>query len=115
MNWQKFSFILICIIFSSTIVFAQIAPFTPVIDGVKDSDWGDTPTDTTYTTREPVSLNLEEGCYVTDDSAFIYIGVPTDNDPWDDGNSIHFHVAFDLNNTTTGGTSDAWGSSITYG
>ena len=114
MNLKRFILIIMFTILSTSLL-AQVGSFSPVIDGVKDSGWGTTPTESAYTTMEPIAFNLEDGCYVTDDSAYIYIGVPTDDDPWSDGNSIHFHIAFDVNNTTGGGNYDAWGSSITYG
>jgi hypothetical protein len=89
--------------------------FTPVIDGVKDAGWGTTPTHSTTTLSQPIEFNLDGGVYITDDPNFVYIGIPTDNDPWNDGKPVHFHVAIDLRNTTGGGTSDAWGSQVHYG
>ncbi|HNX01242.1 MAG TPA: Ig-like domain-containing protein, partial [Candidatus Cloacimonadota bacterium] len=96
------------------LLIGSLAAFTPTIDGVKDSGWGTTPTHNTYTTMIPTEFNLDGGCYVTDDANYVYIGIPTDNDPWGDGASVHMHVAIDVKNTTAGGTSDAWGSSIVY-
>ncbi len=89
--------------------------FTPIIDGTKDAEWGETPTEGTFTTMQPTNFNLEGGCYVTDDSNYIYFGIPTDVDPWGDGNSIHFHLSIDIRNTAAGGTGDAWGSQVHYG
>jgi len=89
--------------------------FTPTIDGVKDTGWGTTPTNSTTTEKQPIEFDLDGGVYVTDDANYIYIGIPTDNDPWGDGKSIHMHVAIDLRNTAVGGTSDKWGSSVLYG
>jgi len=89
--------------------------FTPVIDGVKDSGWGTTPNHSTTTSKLPTEFNLDGGVYLTDDENYVYIGIPTDNDPWNDSMPVHFHVAIDLRNTTTGGTTDAWGSGILYG
>ncbi len=92
-----------------------ISAFTPVIDGTKDAAWGATPTEATFTTMQPTEFNLEDGCYVTDDDNYIYFGIPTDNDPWGDGNAIHLHLSIDLRNTAAGGTGDAWGSQVQYG
>ncbi len=92
-----------------------LGAFTPVIDGVKDAEWGTTPTEATFTTMQPTEFNLEDGCYVTDDANYIYFGIATDNDPWGDGNSIHLHLSIDLGNTAAGGTNDAWGSQVVYG
>ncbi len=92
-----------------------LGAFTPVIDGTKDAEWGDTPTEATFTTMQPTEFNLEGGCYVTDDANYVYFGIPTDNDPWGEGASIHFHLSIDLRNTAAGGTGDAWGSQVQYG
>ncbi|MCD4817509.1 MAG: hypothetical protein K8S23_02315 [Candidatus Cloacimonetes bacterium] len=93
----------------------SVYAFTPTIDGVKDGGWGSTPDEATFSTKQPIEFNLEDGCYVTDDSNNIYFGLETDNDPWGDGKPIHFHIAIDIRNTSSGGTNDAWGSQITYG
>jgi hypothetical protein len=96
------------------LTFATLIAFTPIIDGTKDDGWGATPTNNSYTTMEPTNFNLDGGCYVTNDANYVYIGIPTDLDPWNDGASIHMHVAIDTKNTAAGGTFDAWGSSIKY-
>ncbi len=89
--------------------------FTPIIDGIKDAEWGEIPTHSSTTVKQPLEFNLDGGCYVTDDPDYVYIAIPIDNDPWEDGKSVHLHVAIDLRNTPDGGTYDAWGSSISYG
>ncbi len=105
------------ILFFSTLMMLSMVlfAFTPTIDGVKDTGWGTTPTHSTTTLKQPIEFNLDGGCYVTDDANYVYIGIPTDNDPWSDGKPVHFHVAIDLRNTVTGGSSDAWGSQMSYG
>jgi hypothetical protein len=92
-----------------------VPSFTPVIDGNKDALWGSTPTNASYTRMEPINFSLTGGCYVTNDLNFVYVGIPTDNDPWSDGNPINLSVLIDVGNTAGGGTTDPYGAgSVTY-
>jgi hypothetical protein len=88
-----------------------VPSFTPVIDGSKDALWGGTPTCPSYTQMQPTNFSLTGGCYVTNDLNFVYVGIPTDNDPWSDGNPINLSVLIDVGNTATGGTTDPYGAS----
>jgi hypothetical protein len=103
------------LLFTLMLLSISLFAFTPIIDGIKDAEWGDTPTHSSTTVKQPLEFNLDGGCYVTDDPDYVYIAIPIDNDPWEDGKSVHLHVAIDLRNTPAGGTYDAWGSSISYG
>lgn len=89
------------------VVAYGVPSFTPTIDGIKDAGWGATPDHSTSTDSLPTEFNLGGGCYLTDDSANVYIGIPTDNDPWA-GNFVCMHVLLDASNTASGGTTDPY-------
>lgn len=85
-----------------------VPSFTPTIDGVKDVGWGSTPDHSSTTSMLPTSFNLDGGCYVTDDSANVYIGIPTDPDA--NSNGCAMHVLIDLRNTPSGANTEAYGA-----
>jgi len=87
-----------------------VPSFTPTIDGVKDAGWGSVPDHSTHTDKAPLTFNLDGGCYATDDSANVYIGVPTDPDPWTGSGGIAFHVLIDIRKTVAGCTYDPYGA-----
>ncbi len=92
---------------ASAFVAYGVPSFTPVVDGVKDLGWGTVPDHDTNTDKEPLAFNVDS-CYVTDDSANVYIGMATDPDPWGDGNSVVFHVMIDIRKSASGGTFDPY-------
>lgn len=101
-------------ILGAAALWAQPA-FTPVIDGIQDGPWGGTPTHATFTTMEPTNFTLDGGIYVTNDLANLYIGIPTDLDPWGDGLPISLCVLIDVGGTAGGATTDPYGAAgVTY-
>jgi hypothetical protein len=91
-----------------TFVAYGVPSFTPTIDGVKDAGWGSTPDNSSTTSKLPSTFNLDGGCYVTDDSANVYIGIPTDADY--NNNGCAMHVLIDLRKTASGATTEAYGA-----
>ncbi len=87
-----------------------VPSFTPIIDGVKDAGWGDTPDHSSTSQALPLEFNLDGGLYVTDDAEWVYFGYDADNDPWADGKSVHVHIVFDVGSTAGGGTFACWGA-----
>ncbi|NUO20063.1 Ig-like domain-containing protein [bacterium] len=87
-----------------------VPSFTPVIDGVKDAGWGNTPDHSSTSQALPTEFNLDGGLYVTDDAEWVYFGYDADNDPWADGKSVHVHIVFDVGSTAVGGTFACWGA-----
>ena len=96
-------------ILAATALWAQPA-FTPVVDGIQDGPWGGTPTHATFTTMEPTNFTLDGGIYVTNDLGNLYIGIPTDLDPWGDGLPINLCVLIDVGGTAGGATTDPYGA-----
>ncbi len=94
-------------------VVLAVPSFTPVIDGVKDAGWGNTPDHSSTTQWVPTEFNFDEGVYVTDDALAFYFGFMADGDPWVDNRNPHIHFQIDKN-TAAGGSSDPWGSSQAY-
>jgi hypothetical protein len=102
---------------SSITAIANIPPFTPVIDGIKDPGWGTTPTYTSPQARAPVDAGLNDGStagiqrevYVTNDAANLYIGFWTVGDVWG-GNkaSAVYGIALETLRNTVGGGYDPW-------
>ncbi len=88
---------------------SAVPTFTPAIDGTQDAGWGVTPDHSTTTQRQPTEFNLDGGMYVTDDNTNLYFGIPTDNDPWADGKSIHMFILIDVGSTAAGGNVAPWG------
>ncbi len=88
-----------------------VPTFTPVIDGIKDAGWGDTPDHTSTSQALPVEFNLDSGLYVTDDNEWIYFGFWADNDPWADAKNPHIHILIDVGSTAGGGIFAPWGAS----
>jgi hypothetical protein len=87
-----------------------VPSFTPIIDGIKDPGWGNTPDEATTSQALPTEFNLDGGLYVTDDAEWIYFGYDADNDPWTDGKSVHVHLVIDVGSTAGGGTYACWGA-----
>jgi len=107
--------ILVCVVSLLCTGYLWAVPsFTPTIDGVQDAGWGTTPDHSSNTSMDPLNFNLDGGCYVTDDATYLYVGFPTDVDPWNDTKSVHVHVQIDVGNTATGGNYDPWGSWANY-
>lgn len=95
-----------------------VPSFTPVIDGIKDAGWGDTPdhlSNSVATT--PNTFNLDSGLYVTDDAEWVYFGWWADNDPIDEAGqekSVHAHIVIDRGGSAGGGTFACWGASQVF-
>lgn len=83
-------------------------PFSPTIDGLKESAWGTSPIATSPESKEPVSNNLADDLYLTNDAGFLYIGWKFKGDPWQ--NSVQPDTAFILetNGDARGTTFDPW-------
>ena len=102
---------------SSVTGIANIPPFTPVIDGIKDPGWGTTPTYTSPQACEPIDAGLGDGStagiqrevYVTNDAANLYIGFWTVGDVWG-GNkaSAVYGIAIEAARNIIGGGYDPW-------
>ncbi|MFH1011278.1 MAG: hypothetical protein V1784_08595 [bacterium] len=90
------------------VVAYGVPSFSPTIDGVKDAGWGSVPDHSSTTSKLPTSFNLDGGCYVTDDSANVYIGIPTDADA--NSNGCAMHVLIDIRKTASGATTEAYGA-----
>jgi hypothetical protein len=103
----------LCVLFGTLLAAAlwAVPPFTPLIDGIQDAGWGNTPDHATQTVYTPLELNLDGGMYVTNDAAYLYMAFPADNDPWDNGENVDTHVLIDVGSTATGGTTDPYGAS----
>lgn len=91
-----------------------VPSFTPLIDGVKDAGWGDTPDHSSTSQALPTEFNLDGGLYVTDDAEWVYFGYDADNDPWTDAKSVHVHIVIDRGSTVGGGTFACWGASNVF-
>lgn len=94
--------------------------FTPIIDGVKDPQWGTVPSGTSSPCSEPVagrgdtnavvpSGGLARDVYVTNDAEWLYIGWQASGDPYeleaDAGKTVQAaHYAFAVGDTSS------WGS-----
>jgi len=87
-------------------VSAAIPPFTPVIDGSKDTGWGSTPTATSAGSNRP--YNLCRDIYIVNDANYLYMGWQANGDPWDDTLSAHYMWALETGNDTAGSTNDPW-------
>lgn len=102
---------------SSITGIANIPPFTPVIDGIKDAGWGTNPTYTSPQACAPVDAGLGDGStsgiqrqvYVTNDAANLYIGFWTVGDVWG-GNKAGAVYGFALETLRNiiGGGADPW-------
>ncbi len=92
-----------------------VPSFTPMVDGVKDAGWGNTPDHITNSiAADPITFNLDSGLYVTDDAEWVYFGYWADDDPWADGKSVHVHILIDVNSTAAGGTFACWGAANVF-
>ncbi|MEW6555822.1 MAG: Ig-like domain-containing protein [Elusimicrobiota bacterium] len=101
-NWSALS--------NTATSYAQVAgppagSFTPVIDGIKDSQWGGTPNATSVNYKLPADYARD--VYVTNDQAYLYIGFQFKGDPWDDTKSAHYNFLIDTQ-TTQGTATDPW-------
>ncbi len=85
-------------------------PFTPVIDGTKDSFWGSVPNTISVGFKSPD--NRARDLYITNDAQFLYLGFQFNGDPWNDGLSAHYNFFFDTV-TVSGTTTDPWMSNTT--
>ncbi|MBU1936318.1 Ig-like domain-containing protein, partial [bacterium] len=97
------------VLLASAFVAYGVPSFTPVVDGNKDAGWGPVPDHSTNTSKNPTSFNLVGGCFVTDDSADVYIGIPTDIAPYPP-NGCAMHVLIDLRNTAAGANTESYGA-----
>ena len=96
------------VLLASAFVAYGVPSFTPTVDGIKDAGWGSVPDHSTNTSKAPTSFNLAGGCFVTDDSSDVYIGIPTDADPGNPGCAMH--VLIDIRNTASGANTESYGA-----
>ncbi len=103
---------------------SAITNFTPAIDGIKEVNWGTTPDATSSSTggiNSPHIYHSNNPCqdiYVTDDPSNLYVGYFYNGDVWDDGEgkSSRLMFGFITNSAgTSGGDSDPWESTTTFG
>ncbi|MDD5066356.1 MAG: hypothetical protein PHF84_04855, partial [bacterium] len=88
---------------------ATTPPFTPVMDGSKDTGWGGTPFSVSAQSNLPV--NYAEDLYVSNDPDYLYIGWKMRDDPWDESGSgydksAHYGFVFESKHDPFGGMDD---------
>jgi len=85
------------------------APFTPYIDGLKDTSWGTNPYILSSQSNQP--YNFAEDLYVSNDPDYLYIGWKMYRDPWDESaggydKSAHWGFVFEGKNDPFGNEND---------